>query len=371
MGGMKNNRRITFIIVDIIILMVTCMIFFSYYWGKQQTRYFLFSVVALSAVVFLLDILKNNYKIPFSFMITIVSSVVYSLVFMNNIPSLIIFITSLMFALYMYVQGLDKTNIKLLFFCCLLLSIQAIYMSTLPSSRFSFSNALVLAFDNPNMAGIILSNIVIILIIGIFYFKRPSARICLALISIVMCYLVVLTNNRGSLLTLIVFALLIVLSRRGKMINNKVRIVLILFPFIFIIIYFILLNFVPYDAILFNKPFFSGRQVMWKYTIDKIISDPLSISSYRSGGANLLLSSFYQFGVIAVMSYFVFILGMKPKFCLTGKLTFQQVAYMGFLCIYLQQAFESTLISGSYTIYIFSYILLGISTHISKEEMIE
>lgn len=368
MRHVRGNRNITYIIADVITLLVTCLLFFSYYWSKDQTKYFLFSAVALSVVVFLLHIFKRNSKIPVSLILTIVSAVFYSLVFLFNIPSLIIFISSLLFAFYVYDKGLDEVNIKMILVCCALLSIHAVYMSTLPASKYPYNNALILAYENPNMTGIILSNIAIILTIGAFYFKKTSTKVMFGLLAIVMGYLVILTDSRASILTIIVFALLLLLYRKGKMINKKIRTLLILFPFLFIILYSVLLEIIPYDAMLFNKRFFSGREILWQHTIRNILADPFSIESYESGGLNLVLTGFYQFGVVAIVSYFVFLFSMKPKFTTGNKLTYQQVAYMGFLCVFLQQAFEGTLISGSYAIYIFSYIMLGISS-IKREEV--
>ena len=122
----------------------------------------------------------------------------------------------------------------------------------------------------------------------------------------------------------------------------------------------------PAESEFLGKPLFSGRESEWAYLINYIKETPFSISNLPIGGLNLFLVGVIVFGIVGFASYFLLLFVIKPSDENNIGLGFKQVAYIAFLCVFIQQTFESTLILGSYGIYIFSYLLLGIAC--SKEE---
>lgn len=302
---------------------------------------------------------KRKKYLVFLLLIIITASI-YSLFFIHNIPRLAIFISSLMFAVVVFENGLDSYNMFFLMTCSVLLSFQVIYQSFQEFNYFR-TGSLVLSYKNPNMAGIVLSNIVLILFVGFYYYKKKRIKVFFFFLSIYLIYLLFLTENRGSILAVLAAIFLIFLYRKGKKISNKLRITLIIIPIVILIIYIFLINYIPPDANIFGKPVLSGREIRWKYAIDGIINNPISGYSYGERTLNLLLWSTSQFGFLSVIFFFIFIVLLKPEFEVTETITFQKVAYICFLCIFIQQSFENTLTGGEYSVYIFSYLLIGIA----------
>lgn len=362
-----NKRSVSSVIIDLIIINAALMIFLSYYMSKEVTRYFLFAVMLLPFFPYLIDLYNNAFKFNRILFFTICIVMFHCLYVVRNVPNLIMFSTALMFIYYLQKHGLDKQNIWLLFLSSVVLSLQATINLTDKSTYYSFMHfeqadkIFRLAFQNPNMAGIVLSNLAIIMIVSIFFFKNPWLKFCMLGIAILVVSLTVLTNNRGSIGTLLIFVLLLLIYRKGNSFPNFTKYVLLFSPFLIIIASIIMFKLLPRDLVFLNKPFFSGRELLWQYTIETIISKPFLIRSYAVGSLNIVFNGIYVYGFFGMIGYFAYLGSLKFIHPHDKALSYQQVAYMGFFSLFFQQSFEATLIFGSFAIYILSYLLIGVA----------
>ncbi len=369
---MRKKREIEKYIVDLIIVLEALLIGMSYYQPHEVTKYYLFSIVSLCMFLGVLSIFKiisryykNTYIIA-PYLTLIVGTLTYNGLFRDSIPFAIIFISSVAFLLYMYFFGIDKKNMNLIIVCNIPLVVLH-YIGSLNNSYFDYHrNSLVLVYENPNMAGIVISSTGLILITGMFYVKKQFQKVALAILSLVCLYLIFITNNRGSLLSVFLFVIILVWTR-GNRINRVLRYVLILFPVLFAFVYTSLVISVPQYIVFLGKPLFSGRELEWKYLISFIINKPFFIHLLPMGGLNMALAGIVEFGIVAFCAYMALLVMMKPEWNECGKLRYKKIAYLAFLCVFVQQAVESTLVLGAYGVYIFNYLLMGIAC--SPEEV--
>ena len=118
---------------------------------------------------------------------------------------------------------------------------------------------------------------------------------------------------------------------------------------------------IPTETMFFGKPLFSGREFEWRSLFEYFINEPFSIHLLPTGGLNMFMATVVEFGILSFFSYISLLLAVKPFGGKVVSQKFRQVAYLAFLCVYVQQTFEATIVLGSYGVYIFSYLLLGVA----------
>jgi hypothetical protein len=368
----KNNtikrRTIDRYIVDLIIILEAFFIFTSYFLTKSVTKYFLISIVVFSFILGISLILKSpillksEKKIFLAYYTLIISTILYSVFLRNSISSALIFLAGIVYLVFIYKRGLDKRNIYLLLICNLLLVVIHFYNIQAPEAYSNVSNTLVGAYENSNMTGIVISASIFILVTGLFIVKKKLNKLILLIFILVALYLLITTNNRGSILAIAVFLALVFYNWNKNKEIKKLRILILLFPVLFLFIYSGIIISISSDISIFGKPFFSGRELEWKNLINKIISDPLNIYKLPMGGLNFIIAGLIEFGIISIALYGYIIFKASPQINYNSKTQFQQIAYLAFLCVFIQQTFESTIINGAYGVYIYSYSLLGIAS---------
>jgi len=350
-------------LIYIVILCSACLIFFSYYTSAEVTKYFLYISITIIIGYYLFNInIKGKINHEIWLYICLIFVIINYFIGGKYLPQLVFFISALFFMDILYKKGISKKSIRLLLIVFSILIFQALF-ETFISKSFNRSHQLTLCFKNPNMTSIVLSNISIIIMVGFFYFKNKLMKIMCLLLFIVGSILVYMTNNRGSIFTLIVFLLLILFYIKGKNINNYIRIILILSPVIIFIVYISLMQIIPPEYKLFGKPFFSGREIAWKYVLEQLMSSNF-ILDIKQTGLNSFLTGITFYGFFTVAIYYTYLFFMKVHIVNNSKwINFKQVAYIGFYCTFIAQCFESTVFTGSYGVFIISYLLLGISSN--------
>jgi hypothetical protein len=369
---MQIKRKINRYIVDLIIIFESILLSLKYYYPIETLRYFHFGIIGLIFVIGILSVFKKDQKrlprkqsLTFFFLLT--TSFIYCFLIRGNITQWTIFIASVIFLYYLFNHGIDEKTFKLLILVNAIISI--IHLINY-ERRAIYSLELIedLTYGNSNMTGIIITSSILILLIGLFYIKKRIYKILLLALIIGDLYLLSETANRGSILSLIVLFILIVYYRKSGQINRHIKRVLILFPIIFVWLYTGVLLTFSEDSIVFGKVLFSGRSEEWSYLISEIINNPFSTSEIPSGGLNFSIAGVIEIGIISFSLFIFLLLIMEPHFIKVKKIDFKHVAYLAFLCIFIQQTFESTLIEGVFGLYTYSYILLGISVSSFKNQ---
>lgn len=362
-------------IINIIIVLESLLIGLSYYLPKESTKYLLFSIIGLSTYLGIISIRALLLRFPrvskefLLFLALIIFTLIYTGLIRHDLPIAILFISSVMLLVYLYHNGISISNITLLIICNVALALLYIFEFYKTGGNSLYNQSFTRAYGNPNMAGIILYSTLVILITGVFFVRKRLHKIFLTILAFSSFYLLISTSNRGSLVAIIVFAALLIVYRNGSHISNLVRSVMVLFPLIFALVY-IYLGLRMYSMGEFlQKPFFSGREIEWQNLIGYILKNPFSIQELPSGGLNLFLSGIIEYGFIAFGSYIILLFILKPNWNQTCRIDYKQVAYIAFLCVFIQQTFESTLISGSFGVYAYNYLLFGIAC--SKDDILK
>lgn len=346
------------VIISTIMLTLTGII------GIDITKYCLYAIVGLCLVkTFYLKIKPVHLLL---FMLIFLSSLIIVLFYGGNYASYLIFITSISFALSVDRDGISKGTWKLVKICTYTVCLMFIFQM-IAYSEYSKYGQLMLYFENPNMTGIALSAPAMNLVLMIADGKKKFHNIINWILLAVMMYMITLTQNRGSLLSLlivIIFALLAIYPKKPLKVSAAwFFAVLKLTPIVVMFIYIALFMRIPNNVEFWGKPLFSGRESAWMVAISNMISEPFSHHVFEEGTLNLFLEGVARYGILAMIGYFSMLIAIgKKKREIKEMSAVGYVAYIAFHCCLLQQSFESTLLTGSYSIYIWSYLLLGIAS---------
>lgn len=353
--------------VGIIIVLESLVIGMLYYAQPEAAMWFLFVIAALSILLGLFPLLDpafystGNRGTTVIYLCCIMSTLVYSALYRENIRDAVFFISTIMFMYYVYCKGLNNTSINLLLCCNILLVIVHIIGAQRQDAfeEFCGRTTLVSVWGNPNMAGIAVTSTLLLLVTGIFYVRRSINRLLFIILSLLCIILLLYTCNRGSLLSVVMLIIMLIINSKSYKDRKMVRLLLILSPIIVGIVY------VSVSSLFSSDMMFFGKSVLtrpgWELVITEIIRDPVGISKLPESGLNMAIAGMIEYGILGMGSFFLLLLWMKPKYAPENKLGYQQVAYLAFLCVFLQQAFENTLTNGAYGLYIHTYLLLGIA----------
>ena len=351
-----------------ILLLSTAMLVLTGILGIERTKYCFFLIMALSVLKFLH--IRMDVRILLLLIAIGASSLVYSFLYGGQLVNWLIFMSSILYAYSLHVDGLEERDWRLLQRCAVVISISFILYHLLAGQR-NFAGFIMLYFDNPNMAGIAITAPTVILIISCIYRREQgNTRWRIPLYALIVCntVLIYLTNNRGSLLTVAAALLCAFCFRRRiptQRTTNCLKTMLALSPILILFLYVGLMQIIPQDAELLGKPFFSGRELAWQQALAQLLAHPFQKADLSIGTLNVFLEGVHRFGMISTIGFFAFLLSLKAD--VRGMKHFEYTAYIVFFICLLQQAFESTLITGSYTIYIWMYALLG-AAHVKEEE---
>ena len=288
----------------------------------------------------------------------------------DNPANHLIFFTSVTMAVTLFRFGIDRTSWKLLKLSAVVASVWFVFQF-LSGNGFDTMDRLVLSFDNPNMTGIALCAPAMVLVLMAAEAKNAFLRLLYGMLLAAMAYLVYQTNNRGSFFTVVAFVVLAYLAVRKKkplrVTHGAIYAVLKLMPIVVMFVYVFLYTVLPADLELLGKPFFSGREYAWKVALGQLFKNPFSHYAYEDGTLNLFLEGIRRYGIFSMVGYFWILFTLhKPNLKEVSNRSY--LAYLGFHLFLFQQSFESTLITGSYSVYIWTYMLLGVSSMKEPED---
>lgn len=350
--------------VQLMIIASTLMLVLSSFFEVETLRYCIYAIVALTFVLIPQMKFKLKQLIPLACFL--VSSFAALFLYGGNMGSLIVSIASLFLAMFLFEKSINLPTWRLVKICTYIVSLSFIAQFIFAPQK-TIYNQLLLCFDNPNMTGIALLAPAMILVVMLFEKQKVSVKIIDTVILAVLAYMIYQTQNRGSLLSLIVAivaAFLASLKKKPKRLTSPVAFALLkLTPIFVMLIYILLFLILPEDLELLGKPFFSGRELAWINAIKSIVTNPFVHHSFKDGTLNLFWEGAARYGVLAMIGYFWILINYgKTKEELKRMDKINYIAFVAFHCCLLQQSFESTLLTGSYTVHIWSYLLLGIAS---------
>ena len=241
------------------------------------------------------------------------------------------------------------------------------------------AQGITLGFSNPNFTGMWLLHLFVFDVINVFDSKNKKIiRILSLILAIVMLQLINLTKARSSMIGAFVFGMLLFVGYIKKMQLSKFTTILcIIFPIIFIFIYFSLVNqdwFTEFFSFMISEgKTLTSRNKIWKNALEVYSQSPIigvyyliSEGTGQSQLHNAHLDVLVSYGPI-VFLLFLYILFKASKVCYQKNntaLSFISVA--GFLAIMISGTFEAALVAGAMGLNIFTASLLLLAN--SKEE---
>ena len=354
--------KVNELLTQLIVLFSLVMLAFTGEIGIETSKYCLYLIVGLCLGK--LCFLRVRAGQLAALMVILLSCIVTVYMQKANPANHLIFFTSVTLAIVLFRFGIDSVSWKLLKISALVASVWFI-IQWRSGSGFDIMDRLILSFDNPNMTGIALCAPAMVLVLMTAEEKHIVLRLIYGANLAVITYLVYLTNNRGSLITLVAFIVLAFLAVKKnkplRVTNKVVYVILKLMPILLILVYVVLYTVLPSDLELLGKPFFSGREYAWKIALERLVQNPFAHHSYEDGTLNLFLEGIRRYGIFSMVGYFWLVFTLrKPDLDKVSVRSY--LAYLGFHLFLFQQSFESTLITGSYSVYVWTYMLLGIAS---------
>jgi hypothetical protein len=350
-------------IIDFVIILQALVILTTLYISIDFAMNLLVIVVALSYLLsfFLISMKmykKSDLKKQFLYLFLSIIAISIHAFFVNQeIKNPIIFISGLILIMYLNARGIDKRSFNILLFSSATILLAFLFQSSY-TSNFDNKNFFRSVWENANMSGIAITSALFPILIGIFYKKKKIIRFYLILIALIGFYTLLLTFNRSSILSIIIFSFLVFYNKKEYRLNNLARSILILSPII------ILLFFINY-VIFYGDVLFLGKSIAqrpgWPILFASIINSPFEANRLPSGGLNFFIAGSIEYGIIGIILVFLFLISLKPNWNKQFISKYKYFSYLAFLSLFIQQSFENTFINGAFGIYIYSYLLIGIA----------
>lgn len=219
-----------------------------------------------------------------------------------------------------------------------------------------------LGYPNPNQAAMYLFVCVIDLLAGVFYFKKKAVKILLCLDMAYICWILVQTESRTAVLSVIILFALTILAQKQKLPKKSVSIA-VLVPLAYAIGAMFFETFFQ-DVTLWGDALFNGRESIFDRYLDN-----LNVLSFLFGDFgrfrfdnlhNGYVSIAATAGVFAAVFYITFIKRcMEYIFQTAFAKKYTAVGFAGFLCIILYSSSEAAFfVGGSTYAYLISMVFM-------------
>lgn len=365
--GINMNIKLNELLTRLIILFSLVMLAFTGVIGINTSRYCLYLIVGLCIAK--LYFLRINFSQLLTLGIVLLSCAITIALQTDNPANHLIFFTSLTLMVALYHDGIDEGSWKLLKLCTLIAAVCFIFQFQF-QPVYDTMDRLLFSFDNPNMAGIVLCAPAMVLVLIAAEAHSIQKRLFHIALLAIMGYMIFITGNRSSFITVVLFTIVALLAMKKKPVritNKAVYAILKLLPLVVMLVYVLLYSILPSDLVLWGKPFFSGREYAWKVALERLFSNPFAQYAYEEGTLNLILEGNRRYGILSMIGYLCLLFTLK-KLDIKKTPVRNYLAYMGFHLCLLQQSFESTIITGSYSVYVWSYMLLGVASMKTSQE---
>ena len=218
---------------------------------------------------------------------------------------------------------------------------------------------LTMGFTNPNFTAIWILHGFLFAAVAFFKSERTRIKALLAIVGIALLYIATLTLNRAIWVSIVMFALLVLLGITKKFIglNKTIITILVIIPIAFVVVYHSLLS-----NSLFRQTFsfmvsegkgLASRMFMWDFAAEKLrrgwmIGDYSGIS-YGTGVSqmhNTHLDVLCSYGIVPFVLFIIIMRRIIISVSTNVKTFSQHVSLCAFLSIILFGIFEASLFSG-------------------------
>lgn len=358
------NKRI----LDNLILIIICsaygMISLSFILNIQQASYFLFLCMGASFLSFLVLFISVRNRILNIAVLFALITLLHYLFFYGTVKIVdsLIVISVVFFATVVYVVQLSNRNFSV-FVVGAVICAFVLILNANKAQYYTYQGWLQYVYMNSNTAGAVSLNLFVAMILGSNFVLKRWMKISLWGISLYMLRIIMKTSSRSSFIAAIVYLVFLVLQNR-RIPKKTVEKILLLSPVIVIPIVTLFFSiWFSQNTVFLGKTLISGREYMWLDAINTVKHNIISFTNDYTSGLNSALKLSYVSGVIGVIVFFKFFLRLLDDSHQNGIESKQQynLAMLAVGIIFLNQSFESILISGSYAVCYISMAMLGVS----------
>lgn len=365
---MKRQRLQNHKLLNNLILMTICsaycMISLSFVLKVQHASYFLFLCIAFSLCSFGILMyteksILTNIALLFSF-VTMGHYLIFSGT-VKLVDSLIV-ISVVFFAVVTYTVQFSKRNFEALILGAVICSLMLI-LKMGDSQYYTYQGWLMYVYNNSNTAGVIALNLFVIMMLGSKYIKKKYLRFSLWTISAFMLNVILKTSSRACFFSAILYVILLMLEKRRRLLHAVERI-LLLSPILLIpiITVFISLWF-SHDLVVLGKPLFSGRDYMWLDAVSTVFNNFIRLRNDYTSGLNTAFKLSYLSGMFGVVLFFLLFQKIisNARKNMGGVASGANLAILAVGVVFLNQSFESVLVSGSYAVCYLTMAMFGLA----------
>lgn len=358
----RTKRLVTDYLIMGVILSSFAMMFLSFYVNIQTATYFLFLNIVLSIGSYIM-ITKSGHRNLYWAGLVIFFALAHYAMFSSSLKFVdtLIFISIICFAAVMSIRPLDAMNRRVLYWGAVICSIQLIRTMN-DSQYYSDNHWLQYVYNNSNTAGTVALNMLACIAVSAFSFRKKRMWIFNGALAGCLLYIISLTHSRSSFLASILMLGLLVWNyfkpQKTKLAGWLLCTPLLAIPVVVIVFQWVLRA----DAVWLGKTLFSGREQEWGAALGTIWGNLIRAENTFTSGLNTALRLPYLCGIVGTVMYFVYYQRLARDLCrrtmTEGKLN-PAILVLGVL--FVQQSFESTIVSGSYCIAYISMAILGMA----------
>ena len=364
----RKKRLVTDYLIMGVILSSFAMIILSFYIDIQTATYFLFLNIVLSIGSYFM-LMRSGHKYLYWAGIVIIFALMHYVLFSSSLKLVdtLIFISIICFAAVVSIRPLDAMNHRVLYWGAVICSIQLI-LTMNESQYYSENHWLQYVYINSNTAATVALNLLACIAVGAFRFRKKRMWLFSAVLAGCVLYIIYLTHSRSSFLASLLMLGLLgwnhFIPQKEKLAGWLLCAPLLAVPIVTSVFQLIFRT----DAVWLGKTLFSGREQHWIDAIGTIWSNLIHVENAFTTGLNTALRLPYLCGIVGTVVYFIYYRSLAKDICRStmteGKLN-PAVLVLGTL--FVQQSFESTIISGSYCIAYISMAILGTAAWLGEK----
>lgn len=365
----QEKRLVTDYLIAGVILSSYGMFLLPFYAGIQTATYCLFLNIILSIGGYIM-LMKSGHRYLLWAALVIFFSLLHYLLFSASllIVDTLIFISIICFATMVSIRPLNAMNRKLLYWGAVICALQLIWNMN-DSQYYSENNWLYYVYMNSNTAAAVALNLLACIAVGAFRFNRRIMWVFNAVLAGCLMYIIFLTHSRSSFMAGILMIGLLIWNyyspRQESLAGWLLWMPIIAIPVVVVAFQFVLHT----DAQWLGKTLFSGREREWSEAVGVVWRNLIRVENTFTSGLNTALRLPYLCGIAGTIVYFLYHQRLAKDLCrrtMTKGRVNPAILVLGTL--YIQQSFESTIISGSYCIAYISMCMLGMAAWLGEKQ---
>lgn len=365
----QEKRLVTDYLIAGVILSSFAMLFLSFYVDIQIATYCLFLNLILS-IGGCIMLIPSGHKYLRWAAALIVLALLRNILFWGTIKFVdtLIFISIICFATVVSIRPLIAMNCNLLYWGAVVCALQLILNAHDPQ-YYSLEQWLVYVYMNSNTAAAVALNLLACIVTGTFRYRKRIMWVFSTALAAYLLYIIYQTHSRAAFVSGLLMVGLVAWSH-FKPLKETLAQWMLWMPVIAIpIVVLVFQKTFHADVTFLDKTVFSGREDLWADALQVIWSNLIHMENQFTSGLNTALRLPYLCGIVGAVLYFLYYRRLAKDLCQNtmnaGRLN-PAILVLGTL--FIQQSFESTIVSGTYCIAYISMCMLGMAAWLGEKK---